>query len=541
MQRTTNRVLVTVAMMVATLLVAIDVTVVGTAMPRIVADLGGLDLMSWVFAIYTLTTAVTTPIYGKLADLYGRKVVFTIGVVLFVLGSMLSGLAHTMTQLIWFRAFQGIGAGAVMPVTFTIIGDLFPGEQRAKMQGLFSAVWGIAGLIGPLVGGFFVDHVTWRWIFFINLPVGAVSLLLVWVALHESFHRARRPIDYLGAATFTAGASLLLYALLSGGQKYAWNSPTLIGLFAGAVALLALFVAIEARAPEPMLPLRLFRMRVITMSNLVGFFSAAVLIGITAYLPMWIQGILGFSATNSGLTLLPMSIAWPIGSTLAGRFMYRIGSKTTAVIGGVLITLGAAWLSRAEVDAPAWWFTAIMVVVGLGMGYCTTPITVLVQAAVGWNLRGAATASSTFVRSLGQTIGVAVYGTYFNQALTRYAEAHIPAPYRQQAMNVNQWLKPGGGHILTGALLTRVHAFLASGLHTVFAMVLGTAVVTLVLTLLMPSHKQALATQAGGPGGTGGRGSGGAGGPGGPGKSSGSPQRAEPAANGVNGWGVKST
>ncbi|CAM3944432.1 MDR family MFS transporter [Alicyclobacillus pomorum] len=493
----TNRRLVTVAMMVAILLVAIDVTVVGTAMPRIVADLGGLELFSWVFAIYTLTTSVTTPIYGKLADLFGRKIIFSIGVVLFLLGSALSGLSHTMTQLIWFRGIQGVGAGAVMPLTFTIIGDLFPGEQRARMQGLFSAIWGIAGLLGPLVGGFFVDQVAWQWIFYINIPVGIISLILVWVSLHESFEKkAGRQIDYWGALTFTIGISALLYALLNGGQKYAWDSATIIGLFALATAALIVFVFVESKAKEPMLPLFLFQNRVILVSNLVGFLTSCVLIGITAYLPYWIQDIIGYSATSSGLTLMPMSLAWPIGATLAGRFMYRIGSKFTAVVGAILITAGSVWLASVTLGSPAWVFVAIMVLVGLGMGYATTPITVLIQSAVGWNLRGAATASSTFVRSLGQTVGIAILGTMFNQSLADYAKGHFQGKGEWQGRgDMSQMLQPDIMHHLPAQAVQMIHELLEHGLHTVFVAVLVGAILSVIAVLFMPSHKSIMAQQ----------------------------------------------
>lgn len=496
MQKTTNRRMVTAGMMVAILLVAIDVTVVSTAMPKIVSDLSGLALFTWVFAIYTLTTTVTTPIYGKLADLFGRKIVFTVGVILFVLGSMLSGTAHSMTQLIWFRAFQGIGAGAVLPVTFTIIGDLYPGEQRAKMQGLFSAIWGIAGLLGPLVGGFFVDNISWRWIFYINLPVGIITLLLVWGSLHETFEKKEKHIDYWGALTFTVGMSALLYALLNGGTKYAWDSSTILGLFAIALVATVLFLVIEAKSKEPMLPLSLFKIPVIAISNLAGFLTSCVLIAATVYLPMWIQMILGHSATSSGLTLTPMSIAWPLGATLAGRVMYKIGSKTIAVLGTIFIAGGAAWLAVVNLGSPDWFFIAVMVLIGFGMGLAVTPFTVLIQSAVGWNLRGAATASSTFMRSLGQTVGIAIYGTWFNHAMSTYAKSHGNGALAGQGQDMNQMLNPTALSHIPLQVLNFMKEMLEHGLHTVFVAVFVTAVLGLAVTLFMPLHRNVMKQQS---------------------------------------------
>jgi EmrB/QacA subfamily drug resistance transporter len=495
MNRQTNRPMVTVAMMVAILLVAIDVTVVSTAMPRIVADLSGIALFSWVFAIYTLTASVTTPIYGKLADLYGRKIIFTIGVVLFLLGSILSGASQTMMQLIIFRALQGVGAGAVMPITFTIIGDLFTGEERAKMQGVFSSVWGIAGILGPLVGGFFVDYGSWRWIFYINVPVGIVSLILVWMNLHERFERRQHKVDYLGATLFTVSISSLLYALLNGGQpNYAWTSATILTLFAVAVIGTVLFFVVEARASEPMLPLTLFKMRVIAISNLASFLASAVLIATNVYLPMWIQSILGHSATSSGLTLMPMSIGWPLAATIGGRLMYKVGSKSISVLGGILIVAGCVWLSLLGVNTPFWHLVAIMVVIGLGMGFSMTPFTVLIQASVPWRLRGSATASNTFMRSLGQTMGVAIYGTWFNQAVTTNVKAQFGTG--QPPADFSKLLSPGATTLhVPKQVLEAVQTVLSHSLHTVFMVVLGTSILTLLSIFLLPLHKTVMQHQ----------------------------------------------
>lgn len=488
----TNRRMVTIAMLVAIFLVAIDVTVVSTAMPKIVRDLNGLRLYSWVFAIYTLTTAVTTPIYGKLSDLFGRRVIFSFGVIIFVLGSMASGAAQNMDQLVWFRAFQGIGAGAVMPVTFTIIGDLFPGEQRARMQGLFSAVWGIAGLFGPLIGGLFVDHISWRWIFYINVPIGIVCIILVTVFMHEKFERRKHQVDYLGAAVFTAAIGSLLYALLNGGGQYAWNSGVIIGLFAAFIVFLVVFIAIEKRAKEPMLPLSLFGFRSISVSNALGFLLSFVLIGANVYLPMWIQSLLGHSATSSGLTLMPMSIAWPLGATLSGRFMYRIGSKLTVMIGVVLVALGSTWLLAVNLHSPYWFFVGLMVVIGLGMGYSITPTTVMIQATVGWEMRGAATASSTFMRTLGQTVGITVLGAVFNRSMALYAKAHVNS--LPAGANVNQFLSAKSSHF-SGTVLHAVQAILEHGLHTVFIVMFGVGVLSVLCGLLLPLHKTVVEQQ----------------------------------------------
>lgn len=494
MEKTTQRKMVTIAMMVSILLVAIDTTIVTTAMPHIVKQLSGLKLISWVFAIYLLTTSVTTPIYGKLADLFGRKPIFIFGVVLFVVGSMVSGMAQTMYQLILFRGLQGLGAGAVMPLTFTIIGDLYPGEERARMQGLFSSVWGVAGLLGPLAGGLFVDHISWRWIFYINVPIGIIAILLVLGFLHETqVEKTKKSIDYCGATLFTVSMGSLIYALISGGELYAWNSGMIISLFVAAVVFLILFTCVEAKTKEPMLPLSLFKIPVIAISNAVGFVSSFVLIGVNVYLPIWIQTLLGHSATSSGLTLMPMSFAWPLASTLAGRFMYRIGSKTTAVFGAVLIAAGSAWLLLVHTGSPYWYLIGVMSVIGFGMGCTMTPLTVLIQSAVGWSLRGAATASNTFSRSLGQTVGIAVFGTVFNSTLNSYVQSHVPGGW--QSGDISNALTSGAGTNISASVLEQLRNGMAHSLHSIFILVFAISLVTLLVSVALPSHRKVIAQQ----------------------------------------------
>lgn len=467
MEKITQRKMVTIAMLVSIFLVAIDTTIVTTAMPHIVQQLNGLNLISWVFAIYLLTTSVTTPIYGKLADLFGRKPIFIIGVMLFVVGSMISGTAQTMIQLIIFRAFQGLGAGAVTPLTFTIIGDLYSGEDRAKMQGVFSSIWGIAGLLGPLVGGLFVDQFSWRWIFYINVPIGIIAILLVHSFLHETqVEKVKKKIDYWGTIHFTLSMGSLLFALISGGEFYSWNSAVILSLFTTAFIFLILFLYVETKAAEPMLPLSMFKIPVIAISNIVGFLASSVLIGVDVYLPIWIQTLLGYSATSSGLTLMPMSFAWPLAATLAGRFMYKIGSKATAVFGAVLITAGSCWLLLVHLSSPYWYFIGVMIVIGFGMGFSLTPLTVLIQSAVGWSLRGAATASNTFFRSLGQTVGIAVFGTVFNSSLSTSIQQRVEM---QNAM--------------------------AQSMHLIFILIVAISIVNLMISFILPSHRKVMAQQ----------------------------------------------
>lgn len=452
---------ITGALLIATFLSAIEATIVSTATPAIVKKLGGIDLISWVFALYLLTSAVTTPIFGKIADLFGRKKVFIVGTSLFLLGSLLCGLSQTMGQLILFRAIQGIGAGAVIPITFTIIGDIFTFEQRAKVQGLFSSVWGIAGLFGPLVGGFLVDYVSWHWIFFINLPFGLISMWIIGKNLEEKIEKDDRKIDYGGAITFTVGTTALLYLLLAGGSSFQWNSMMTYVLLIITIIFLAVFIRIQIKHTEPIIPVKLFHHREILIANLVSFLASAILIGLTTYIPLWIQSVLLKGATFSGFILLPMSIGWPLGATIGSRFLIKVGPKPVSLIGVCLVTLGSFALTFITISSPIWMMLGIILVMGFGFGLSITTFTIVVQSAVGWNLRGVATSSNTFVRTFGQTLGVAVLGTFLNQ--------HV-----------------GGSTDSSSEVASNS---LAIGIHNIFWIMAGIAVISLIVTFWVPKKR----------------------------------------------------
>jgi len=410
---------ITAALLISTFLAAIEVTIISTAMPRIAESLGGIELMSWVFAIYLLTTAVSTPIWGKLADLIGRKAVFMTGVVVFLTGSLLCGLSQTMEILILFRAIQGIGAGALNPVTFTIIADVFSFEQRAKVQGLVSSMWGIAGIFGPLVGGFLVDFISWHWVFFINIPFGLVSMWMIGRHFKETLEKRKRKIDVWGALTFTVGMTAFLFAMLSADTEagYDVSRPVLFGLYAAAFVFLAVFVFIQKNHEEPMMPLYLFKNRNVAIANAASFLNSAILIGLTAYLPLWTQRVLEMGATASGFTLMPLCIGWLFGSMLCAALLKRLGTKGIAVLGVALIALGAISLAGISASTPLWFIAFCILLCGHGFGLSFTVFTLVIQSSVPLHNRGSAGSLNSLLRTLGQTIGVAVLGTALNAYL----------------------------------------------------------------------------------------------------------------------------
>lgn len=416
-----SRPLIITGLIMATALSALDVTIISTALPTIVGVLGGLEFYPLVVAAFLLTATTTVPVYGKLSDMFGRKPIFLIGAGVFILGSALCGLAWDMPSLIAFRALQGLGAGSIVPVSLTLIGDLFDVEERARIQGVFGSVWGVSSIVGPLVGGAIVQFFDWRWAFFINVPVGILSMLLIFLYLREPAIHTRQRIDFGGAITLTLGMGLVLVALQSG-SRGGWLSPLTLLFWFGAAGLLALFVSYERRAPAPILSFSLISRPVIAIPCLVGLLAGVVLIGYAAYVPLLVQGAWGGSPIEAGLVVAPMSIGWPVASAMSGRFIKRVGyyplvvTGATAIAGGTLLLLGIGLTSDISLK------TAITLVAsgitGLGFGASTTTMLIALQVSVPWSERGVATASAQFFRNMGQAIGATVLGTVLTLLLT---------------------------------------------------------------------------------------------------------------------------
>jgi EmrB/QacA subfamily drug resistance transporter len=408
---------VLLAVMLSLGLVAIDSTILATAVPAVVDDLGGFTQFPWLFSIYLLAQAVTVPVYAKLADQYGRKPVMLAGIGLFVLGSLLCGLAWGMGALIAFRAVQGLGAGAVQPMSMTIVGDIYTLEERAKVQGYVASVWALSAVIGPTLGGVFADYASWRWIFLINLPLGLLAAVMIWRNFDERVERRAHRIDYAGSVLLTGGAVLLLLGLLEGGVRWGWTSPTSIVLFVLAVVLLVGFVLVERRAAEPVLPLWLFRHRVVVAAMVTSLVVGVLMMGLTTYVPLYAQNVLGYGAVVAGFALAAMTLGWPLAASNAGRLYLSLGFRATMLIGGLIGAAGAALLLLVGPDSPFLMLAAPCFVMGIGFGLIASPSIVAAQTAVTWEHRGVATGSTMFARSVGSAVGVAVFGAIVNHAV----------------------------------------------------------------------------------------------------------------------------
>jgi EmrB/QacA subfamily drug resistance transporter len=482
-----------IGVILGTLLAGLDQTVVGTALPRIVASLGGLEHYAWVVTAYLLASTVSIPIWGKLSDIYGRRIIFIGGMVIFLAGSALAGTSQDMTQLIIYRGIQGLGAGALIPIAQAVIGDIFPSAERGKWQGLIFAFAILATIIGPTLGGWITDNWGWRWVFYVNMPVGAIAILTAGFAMPKLVNRTQHIIDYLGVVTLIAGTVPLLLAFSWAGTQYAWGSWQIIGLFIFSAVMLVIFFLVEMRTAEPIITPQLFKNSIFLISVMAMFLVSAGVFVAILYLPLFAQGVLGESATNSGVVLTPMMVGFIFSSIVGGQLLSRTGRyKILAIIGFAVAAIGMFLLSRMTVTTNQGEIIRNMIITGLGAGVLLSLFTIVVQNAFPYRQLGEVTASLNFFRSIGATIGVAVMGTIMTnafqsdlqsnmpQALTRLASArHLPLAQLQNpqlllAPDVVAKIQHGfaafgaQGLALFGQLIEAIRVSLSSAITTVF-------------------------------------------------------------------------
>jgi EmrB/QacA subfamily drug resistance transporter len=476
-----GRRMVTAALMVAMMVTAMEQLVVSPAMPTIIAQLKGFEIYPWVVSAYLLASTVSTPIYGKLADLFGRKRILLFGLALFSAGSMLSGTAQSMGQLIAMRTIQGLGAGAVAPIVLTLLGDLFSLEERARIQGLFSTVWGLSSIAGPLIGGWLTVNLGWRWVFFVSVPFAVVAYaMLAWYVHERVEHRQVAPIDWAGAGLLTAGLSTLLLVVLDGASLGLWIDLVLVGL---TIALLVGFVFREQRAADPILPMDLMIRPTIATSVVGSFLIGGILFGIETYVPLFMQGVRGGNATEAGQALTPLFLAWAISVTIAAKAVVRWGFRRGGMVGAGLVAVGMLGLILGAMF-PAWTrpaFTLALIVVGMGMGPSSLSFILAVQHAVSWNQRGVATGAVIFFRTIGGAIGVGILGGALGWEL-----GHFLTRAGASGIDVGAALRPETHYLLRAEQLAVVQSGLGQALRDVYIQMLLLALGTLFCSAWLP-------------------------------------------------------
>jgi EmrB/QacA subfamily drug resistance transporter len=485
---------VTIGVMTGMLLAALEATVVGTAMPTIVAVLGGLAHYSWVFSAYLLTSTVTVPLWGKLSDVFGRRLLYQIGIAVFLLGSAASGFAQTMTQLIVFRAIQGLGAGALVPLAMTIIGDIYTLQERARMQGVFSGVWGLSSVVGPLLGGFITDQLSWRWVFFINLPIGIVAAAVIGFALVEPKRAERPPIDYAGATVLTVAVTILMLAV---GREESVLSPTSLALAAISFVLLALFIRIERRAKDPVVPLGLFRNRVVSVSIVVGFLAGIAMFGAITFVPLMAQGVHGATATQAGSLLTPLLLAWVISSIFGGRLLLTLGSRPLVLAGLVFLGGGLAAMSRFDRTTTHLTLVLELIAIGIGLGLTMLTLLIVAQHSVPREQLGITTSLNQFSRSIGGAIGVAILGALMAAGLAtnlnRAASAPNAAITHEQAThlaeNPQALVSPQARAALGPRAVVVLQQSLAESIRLLFLICAIVTLIALVVSFALPGGK----------------------------------------------------
>jgi MFS family permease len=471
-----SRPLVLAAVVAAILISAIEGTIVATVMPQIVGQLGGFDLFSWVFTAYLLTQAVSIPVYGRLADLYGRKRMLLISIGLFLAGSVLCGFAWGMISLIAFRVVQGIGAGGLVPIAQTVVGDLYTPVERARLQGYLSSIWAIGSIVGPLVGAFLVAHTIWPMVFWVNVPIGAVAagMLILW--LHEDLQPREHRIDLLGSGLMVAGSGLLMFAVV---QAPRLKAATFVALLAASLGILALFFQHERRVPEPMLPISLLRNRIIAAGTLGCFALGAIIMGSSAFLSLFVQGVMGRSALIAGIVLMTPSVSWPIGSTLGGWLMLRTSYRATTAMGSVPLVVGSLLLVLLDPASGPVLAGVGAALIGIGMGLTNNTFTVAIQGSVGWAQRGVATSTMSFMRQVGQAIGAAVFGGTINAELANQgASADI----------VDRIMDPMLRKTIAAEAIAPLTEAIAHGLHHVYIITSVLCLVVLATAAMLPAR-----------------------------------------------------
>ncbi len=474
------------ALMLVMLLAALDQTIVSTALPRIATELHGLNKLSWVATAYLLTSAISTPIYGKISDLFGRKKIFQTAITIFLIGSVLCGISQTMTELVVARGLQGIGAGGLMSLVLAIVGDVIPPRQRGRYMGYFGGVFGLSSVAGPLLGGYLTDSLSWRWVFFVNIPLGILALSAVASRLHLPVHRREHKIDYLGAALLSASSVCALLATVWGGTTYAWASSQIVGLLVAAGVLAGAFIWCEKRAAEPIIPLRLFRNDIFTVSVLLSLLAGIAMFASILYIPLYQQVVRGYSPTKSGLLMLPLIGGLLVASIVSGRLTSKFGKyRIFPILGTLLLAVGLWLFSHLTLTTSEWVLGSWMVVIGAGLGLFMQIMTLAIQNAVDPRELGTATSSATFFRSLGSSFGGAIFGTILTTRLTGYLTQSLPAGGNASKINISS-IQSGAGlqHLPPAVANDVLQAFIRS-FHDMFLLAIPFALLAFVVALFL--------------------------------------------------------
>ncbi|NDI37136.1 MDR family MFS transporter [Chengkuizengella sediminis] len=468
MNQKTNSNFAVIGLLLGLFVASLDQTIVATAMPTIVSELGGYEYFVWVFSAYMIATVVSTPIFGKLSDMYGRKLFFLIGLVVFLIGSILCGLALNMSQLILFRAIQGIGGGALMPITFAIIFDIFPPEKRGKMNGLFGAVFGISSVFGPAVGAFFTDYLDWRWVFYINIPIGIISFILITRFYKETLSLQKQKIDWAGASILIVGLLSLMFAIELGGDQYAWTSPLIIGLFSIFALLFISFIYVEKRVQSPIVVIGLFKESLFTSSQLISLFFGAAMVICSTYIPIFVQGVYGESASASGQTLTPMMLGVVASSIIGGKLVDRFSYRTVMLGSSILLTIALTLLSTIDGDTSRLMITMYMIFVGLSIGASFPVLNLSALQNIDGRYKGIGVSLLSFFRTIGAAIGVTIFGTIQSQYFSIKMEDSFGQSDPTLTGDATSLFAPENRELIPEDLLNVITSFLADSISNLF-------------------------------------------------------------------------